>query len=140
MFKLGATEAEVAEELGCAVKTLRQWSVKHEAFGQALRVGKDVADERVIRTLFAMAVGYKSPATRVMVNPRTGRVIEHHFEEFHPPSPSCAMFWLANRREEWRRKNADGEPLGAEEAAQLARAAVHKAMATVQPAPSGEGA
>lgn len=72
----GLTDAEIAEELGVNASTIWRWKGRFPEFCNALKCAKDVADERVIRSLYQKALA--------------GDV-------------TACIFWLKNRRkEEWR--------------------------------------
>ena len=48
----GATDAEIADELSVSVMSLWRWRGKYPEFREALRYGKENADERVERSLY----------------------------------------------------------------------------------------
>ncbi len=50
---------EVADFFEVDVRTIYRWKTGREEFCQALKVGKDVADDRVTRSLYARANGYE---------------------------------------------------------------------------------
>lgn len=102
LCKLGATDMEVADFLEIEVRTLYRWKAEHEAFCQALKVGKDVADDRVERSLFARANGYEHDEVdiRVVAN----AIVQTPIRKYYPPDTTAAIFWLKNRRKEWRDK------------------------------------
>lgn len=100
---LGATDREAAEFFEVDERTLYRWKHEHEAFCQALKVGKDLADERVMQSLYRKAVGYSFDS--VKYHAYEGEVIETPCVEHVPPSDTAAIFWLKNRRpESWRDK------------------------------------
>ena len=65
MCQLGATDNDIAEALGVATCTLYRWRNEHEEFREALKVGKDKADDRVEMALYRRAVGYTHEAVKV---------------------------------------------------------------------------
>ncbi len=92
----GATDFEVAEELGVCVRTLYRWKAKHPEFCQALKVGKEAADERVERSLYHRAVGYDHPAVKIMQN--NGVPVYAKYIEHVPPDIGAVKMWLTNRK------------------------------------------
>lgn len=53
--KLGATNHELAEIFGCSVRAINRWALEHAAFAKAIQVGKDAADERVVKALYNLS-------------------------------------------------------------------------------------
>lgn len=79
--QLGATMNDLAGVFKCTLRTIHNWRAQYPDFAEAIRVGKDIADERVVASLYQRAVG---SATRA-------------------PNVVACIFWLKNRRpEEWR--------------------------------------
>jgi hypothetical protein len=112
----GATDFEVAEAIGVDVRTIYRWKAKFPEFSQALRVGKELADDRVEFSLFHRAVGYSHAAVKIMQN--NGAPVIVPYIEHVPPETGAATLWLTNRRgDKWRAKvdhthaNPDGSPL-----------------------------
>lgn len=135
---LGATDTEIANFFDVTHGTIVYWKVHCPDFAAALRTGKDHADVRVERSLFARAVGFEHPAVKVFFNHKTGEVVEHPYTEKYAPDTEACKFWLMNRRPDlWKRhldNNGNLDPL---EAAEVAQAAVAKAMATTIRAATG---
>lgn len=99
----GATMDQVAELLGVSTVTVWRWRHKHPEFRNAVRVGKEGADERVERSLFECAVGYRRRALKIMQH--EGQVITHEYDEEVGPNPGAAFNWLKNRQpDQWREK------------------------------------
>ncbi len=113
---LGATDSEIADFFGVSTRTIHRWKIDHDAFCHALKAGKDIADERVVRSLYQMATGFtfiEQQAFKIKtVKYRAGkRLMETEevqtvdVERFQPPDKVAAIFWLKNRRkEDWRDK------------------------------------
>lgn len=105
LCKLGATDMEVADFLEIEVRTLYRWKAENETFCQALKTGKDVADDRVERSLFARANGYEHDEVdiRVVAN----AIVQTPIRKYYPPDTTAAIFWLKNRKpKEWRETKA----------------------------------
>lgn len=101
LCELGATDAELADFFGVEVRTIYRWSVEHKGFCQATRLGKEAADRRVERALYARAVGYEHDDTDIRV--ADGEVIQTPIRKHYPPDTAAASLWLRNRRPDlWR--------------------------------------
>lgn len=116
--KLGATDADIADMLGVSIRTINYWRAKKPEFASALKVGKEVADERVERSLFARATGYEHDDVDIRVI--GGDLVQTPIKKHYPPDSTAAIFWLKNRKpKEWRDKveqqltGADGGPIQA---------------------------
>lgn len=100
---LGATDEEVAQFFEVDVRTIYRWKVDNQAFCQALKRGKELADERVERSLYARAVGYTFDSEKVFQY--QGAVVRANTKEHVPPDTTAMIFWLKNRRpDDWREK------------------------------------
>lgn len=118
LCKLGATDIELADFFEVEVRTLYRWKSEHDDFCQSLKTGKESADERVERSLFARATGYEHDEVDIRVV--EGKIVETPIRKFYPPDTGACIFWLKNRRQgDWRDKlqqehsGPNGEPLAA---------------------------
>lgn len=103
LCKLGATDMEVADFFEVDVRTLYRWKGENEAFCQALKVGKEVADERVERSLYARANGYEHDEVDIRVV--GGAIVQTPIRKYYPPDTTACIFWMKNRKPgEWREK------------------------------------
>lgn len=103
LCRLGATDIEVADFLGVDVRTVYRWKGEHEEFCQALKAGKEEADARVERSLYARAVGYEHDAVKIFMPAGASAPVYAPFREHVPPDPTSGIFWLKNRRPDlWR--------------------------------------
>lgn len=104
MCELGATMPEVADALGITLATLYRWRISFPAFCEALKVGKEPADDAVEASLLKRAQGYDVVVEDVRVV--GGKIKKVNVIKHIPPDPTSMIFWLKNRRRsEWR--NAD---------------------------------
>jgi len=104
LAQLGATDREAAEFFEVAESTLHLWKHQHPEFSEALKVGKDAADDRVEQSLYRRALGYSHDAVKIMTV--DGSVVHERYVEHYPPDTTAAIFWLKNRRKgEWRDKH-----------------------------------
>lgn len=101
LCKLGATDRELADFFEVTEKTLNNWKLESDEFLQSLKSGKDEADDRVERSLYARAIGYEHDDVDIRVV--EGSIVETPIVKHYPPDTTAAIFWLKNRRkEEWR--------------------------------------
>lgn len=150
LTQLGATDNELAEFFKTTQRTINRWKTEHVEFGNALRVGKHEADERVTRSLFQRAVGYTAPETIISIekvrNKKTGAVkavaLQTEILKHYPPDTTACIFWLKNRRpEEWREKfeHDHGLNLSREKLAALLRAVEGRLVELEDPAAGDAG-
>jgi hypothetical protein len=117
LCQLGATDIELADFFEVTDRTIYRWAAQHDEFCQALKTGKDIADERVERSLYHKAVGYTFESEKIFNH--QGEIVRAQTKEHVPPSDTAAIFWLKNRRKnEWRDKqehihagDSDGGPI-----------------------------
>jgi hypothetical protein len=97
----GLTDAEVANLIGVHVGTLYRWRVENRQFARAFHLGKQEADARVERSLYARACGYDFLAEKVIATRDGPEVVR--WNEHVPPDVSAALHYLKNRRpDRWR--------------------------------------
>lgn len=110
LMSLGLTDKQLAGVLKVSEQTVNAWKKKPE-FLEALRAGKDFADDQVERALFERATGYEHPEDDIRVC--DGIIVTTPTVKHYPPDTSAAIIWLKNRRpEKWRDKptgDGDGE-------------------------------
>lgn len=101
---LGKTEAEIAEGLGVAFKTISNWKRRSPEFLRRLRLGRAAANGRVERALFERAIGYEHPEDKIFLGKDNKPVIVPTIKHY-PPDTLAAMSWLKNRdQENWKDK------------------------------------
>lgn len=115
---LGATDQEIADFFEVDVRTVYRWKGDHDEFCQALKAGKDEADNRVERSLYQQAIGYEQDEVKIFMPAQAEAPVYAPFRAKVAPNVTAAIFWLKNRRRgEWRDKveteltGADGGPL-----------------------------
>jgi len=97
----GATDRELAEFFHVSESTLNLWKLEHPEFSEALKMAKEIADDRVVNSLYRRALGYSHDS--VHVSNFQGMVTLTPIVEHYPPDTVAAIFWLKNRRPaEWR--------------------------------------
>lgn len=105
LCKLGATDMELADFFEVEVRTLYRWKAENAEFCQSLKSGKDEADDRVERSLYARANGYEHDEVDIRVV--QGGIVQTPIRKYYPPDTTAAIFWLKNRRAaEWREMKA----------------------------------
>lgn len=109
LCQLGATDIEIADFFEVDVRTIYRWKADHDGFCQSLKAGKEIADERVERSLYQRAVGYTFESEKIVTVPRgnnMGSEVERvPIREHVAPDTTAQIFWLKNRRgDEWREK------------------------------------
>ena len=103
LCELGATDEDLADFFSVSIRTIANWKTEHEEFLQALKGGKDRADERVERSLYQRAVGYTFDA--IHFSSFQGKVTATPYREHTAPDVTAQIFWLKNRRPDlWRDK------------------------------------
>lgn len=122
LCRLGATDQEIADFFCVDVRTVYRWKHDHDAFCQALKAGKDAADERVERSLYQRAIGYEQDEVKIFMPGGSSEPVYAPFRAKIAPDTTAAIFWLKNRRsQDWRDVNRqevtgkDGGPIRTEE-------------------------
>lgn len=103
LARIGAIDRQIAEFFDVSVRTIHYWKIDHPEFAEALKLGKEQADDLVEQSLFRKATGYSFDAVKIMSYEGDPIVVD--YVEHVPPSDQAAMFWLKNRRpEQWKDK------------------------------------
>jgi hypothetical protein len=143
---LGATNEALAERFEVCRRTIDNWIATIPDFSNAVRQGREVADETVVSALFARATGMEQKMTKVFCH--RGQPVTANYTVQLPPDVRACIFWLRNRRpEQWRenRPLVEGEDDGdwvseleaASERARLAAMAEHPRVGPAQSAAEG---
>ncbi len=105
LAKLGATDNDIANFFEVDPATIWRWKKEHDAFCNALKRGKQLADDTVQDRLFKRATGYSHAAVKVFMPAGAEKPVYAPYIEHFPPDPTSMIFWLKNRRpDEWREK------------------------------------
>ena len=114
----GCTEQELAKAFDVAVSTLREWTMRHEAFREAMALGYAAATGRIEESLFKRAIGYEAPRTKVFLPAGATEPIHANYMEHVAPDVSAIKYWLGNRAPDlWRERQSiehsgpDGGPI-----------------------------
>jgi hypothetical protein len=98
----GFTDKEIAAFYKVDERTITRWK-KDEQFMSVLKEGKQLADEKVERSLFERATGYSHSEDKIFNDNGTPLIVPT--TKFYPPDTTAAIFWLKNRKpQEWRDK------------------------------------
>lgn len=116
LCRLGSTDEDLADFFKVSIRTISNWKSEHAEFLQALKGGKEEADDRVERSLYQRAIGYTSDAVKIFMPAGAKAPVYAKYREHVAPDTTAAIFWLKNRRkEDWRDRHeltgADGTPL-----------------------------
>lgn len=116
LYKAGWTDAQVADFFGVTLPALHRWWKMNPKLKDLRRDWKEEADEKIERSLYENASGFRCVEEKVFVNfvdkvDVFGNVIGKRrvitrvktAKQFQPNS-TAAIFWLTNRkRQDWRR-------------------------------------
>lgn len=106
LAQLGATDQEMADFFEVDVRTIYRWKHAHDKFCQALKAGKDIADERVERSLYQRAIGYEQDEVKIFMPANAPEPVYAPYRAKIAPDTTAAIFWLKNRRgADWRDKS-----------------------------------
>jgi hypothetical protein len=95
LCKLGATDADLADAFEVSVVTIDNRKIRYPEFLGSLK-GKEQADNRVERSLYARATGYTYDAVKIF-HTKNGKTIKVRYTEHVPPDVTACIFWLKNR-------------------------------------------
>ena len=93
---LGATNDALAERFEVCRRTIDNWIATIPEFSEAVRQGREVADEAVVSALFARATGMEQKMTKVFCH--RGQPVTANYTVQLPPDVRACIFWLRNRR------------------------------------------
>lgn len=112
---LGATDDEMADFFGIHRSTLYRWKLDHPEFCDAIKSAKEIADERVERSLYQKATGFdytEEQAIKIKVEQHKEEVEVVEVRKHSPADTTAAIFWLKNRRKDHWRDKQDHEHSG----------------------------
>ena len=96
----GLADEQIANNLGIAYSTFREYKNKYSALSAVLKKGKEVADIEVENALFKRAIGYKYKEVIKEVKEIDGKKSTHVKEVIKemPGDVGAQIFWLKNRK------------------------------------------
>lgn len=89
------TDAELAAAFGVTLSTLHLWKIKHPEFSDSVKLGKDPANQRVVKSLYDRAMGYSCMEIDIRVI--DGKIVQTEVLKHYPPDPTSMIFLLKNR-------------------------------------------
>jgi hypothetical protein len=103
LAKLGAIDADLADAFQVRISTIRLWMNIYPEFSEAIRVGKDAANQRVERSLYQRGLGYNYDVVKIFMPAGSKQPVVVHYQEHVPADVGAAFIWLKNRDpERWR--------------------------------------
>lgn len=97
----GFTDNEIAKVFGVREQTINNWKKKFPQFFESLKKGKEVADQKVVQSLYQRALGYSHP--EVHITNFQGSITKTNIIKHYAPDTTAAIFWLKNRDpENWK--------------------------------------
>jgi hypothetical protein len=115
----GRTVEQVCNNVGIGETTFYDYKVKYQEFSEAIKNGRKKAIQNVENSLFKCAMGFvqkKKIAMKCKKKYPDGTTEEYidteTIDEFHPPIPTCQIFFLKNRDpKHWSDDRQDDEPV-----------------------------
>lgn len=103
---LGATYTDIAFMLGISRSTFTEWRHTHPEFAEAVKVGAEPADDRMVASFYQRGTGYdveEEQAIKIKVGKDLERVEVVKVMRHVPGDTQAAWRWLANRRpDDWK--------------------------------------
>ena len=100
----GLTDKQIAENIGVAYSTFRDWIKRFPALSAPLKKGKEVVDRQVENALLKRALGYEYVETTKELTD-LGLTVTKQVTKQVAPDTTAQIFWLKNRKpKEWRDK------------------------------------
>lgn len=107
LAEYGHTMEEIADIVGVDRSNLYEW-MKDKNFRDAIKKGREIADERVENAMYHRALGYSHQEEKIFQY--EGQIIRAQTVKHYPPDPTSMIFWLKNRKPDvWK----DRVPAGA---------------------------
>lgn len=104
----GLTDEDLAREFDVSVRTINRWKQAHPEFREALMLGKQRADNRVVNALYQNAIGYRYEALDIRtvgVGKGLSEIVQTPYEKFVEGDTFAQQYWLNNRRpDQWKAK------------------------------------
>lgn len=96
----------MAEYFNVTEVTINNWKKKYPNFFKSLKRGKDIADNKVIASLFERATGYSHPD--VHISNFQGDITITPIIKHYPPEVTACIYWLINRQpDNWKKNGKD---------------------------------
>lgn len=103
MLHFGLTDEDLAFVLCVSKMTINNWKKEDNDFYLLLKRQKEIADAKVVFSLYERATGYEHPD--VHISNFQGVITITDITKHYAPDPTSMIFWLKNRDpENWRDK------------------------------------
>ncbi len=103
MLRFGLTDEDLAFVLCVSKMTINNWKKKDKDFYLLLKRQKEIADAKVVFSLYERATGYSHPD--VHISNFQGMITKTGVTKHYPPDATSMIFWLKNRQpDKWRDK------------------------------------
>lgn len=103
LARKGLTNTEIADGIGVCPATIQNWLNSYPEFLEAVKRGKQSADDNVEKSLYKRAIGGYIKETKTITN--VDGETRTEVTEKHVADTTAMIFWLKNRRpKEWRDK------------------------------------
>ena len=116
MCLLGHTDVELAGFFEVNEDTIYEWKKQHQSFSESLKEGKEIADAKVVESLYRRATGYSHEEDKIFQY--EGDPVVVPTTKHYAPETVAGIFWLKNRQpKKWRDKQnveltgKDGGPI-----------------------------
>lgn len=96
----GLIDEQISHNMGISYSTFKEWKKKFSDFSTALKKGKEVVDRQVENALFKRAIGYQW--REVKIQKSSIDTITTTTTKEVSPDVTAQIFWLKNRKQEWR--------------------------------------
>ena len=91
----GFTDKDLGKLFGVKEQTINNWKNDFPQFFESLKKGKEIADSKVVRSLYERANGYSHPD--VHISNFQGQVTITPIIKHYAPDVTACIFWLKNR-------------------------------------------
>ena len=99
----GFTDVDIGKVFNVKEQTINNWKKRFPQFFESLKKGKDIADKKVVQSLYQRALGYSHP--EVHITNFKGKITKTNIIKHYAPDTTACIFWLKNRdTENWRDK------------------------------------
>lgn len=116
---LGSDNERLAKLFGVCDATIYNWMREHPEFLEAIKKGREDADNAVAISLFKRATGYSHPEEKIFQH--NGEIIKTQTRKHYPPDTAAAFIWLKNRCPELWKDRKDNEIASEDNTIQLPR-------------------
>lgn len=94
---------QMAAKIGVSPRAFDTFCRKRPEFKRAVNSGGEIADAKIVRSLYDRARGYQHDAVKIFMPAGAEEPVYAPYVEHYPPDTAAAFIWLKNRRRlEWR--------------------------------------